>query len=57
MTTSMPVPRLPEGPDLVWEKVGGELPAQHQLTRNALRLLRVIVITITSKTNETKLHF
>jgi len=35
--------RLPEGPDLVWKRVGGELPAQHQLTRNALRLLRVRV--------------
>jgi len=35
--------RLPEGPDLVWKRVGGELPPQHQLTRNALRLLRVRV--------------
>ena len=47
------ISRLPEGPDLVWKKLGGELPPQHQLTRNALRLQRVN-INITSKTNETK---
>ena len=45
--------RLPEGPDLVWKKLGGELPPQHQLTRNALRLQRVNINT-TSKKNETK---
>ena len=45
--------RLPEGPDLVWKKLGGELPPQHQLTRNALRLHRVIINT-TSKTQTKK---
>jgi len=35
--------RLPEGPDLVWERIGGDLPAEHQQIRNALRLLRVRV--------------
>jgi len=35
--------RLPESPDLVWERVGGELPSQHQIIRNALRIFRVRV--------------
>ena len=45
MTSILIVPstRLPESPDLVWERVGGELPSQHQIIRNALRIFRVSI--------------
>ena len=44
-----PLARLPwPGDHHVWEKLGGELPPQHQLIRTALRLHRVIITTITT---------
>ena len=36
--------------DLVWERLGGGLPPQHQLIRTALRLHKVIITTITTNT-------